>query len=112
LWNARQQLTELDTLLAESQHGINNLQQANLDAPSGFGIFDQRIAGQKSRIKSLTAQTESTLITQGKQLEYLAVNELEQQQQRVDAYIIQARFALAQTYDSALEQPAGEGTVQ
>ena len=112
LWQARQQLAELETLLAESQRGINSLQQANLDAPSGFGEFDQRIAGQKARIEKLTAETESTLIAQGKQLEQLAINELEQQQQRVDAYIIQARFALAQTYDSALEQPAEEGAVQ
>jgi len=112
LWQTRQQLSELETLLAESQHGINSLQQANLDAPSGFGAFDQRIASQKARIETLTVQTESTLIAQGRQLEHLAINELEQQQQRVDAYIIQARFALAQTYDSALEQSAGEGTVQ
>ena len=112
LWQARQQLSELETLLAESQRGINSLQQANLDAPSGFGAFDRRIASQKARIGTLTAQTESTLIAQGRQLEHLAINELEQQQQRVDAYIIQARFALAQTYDNALEQPAGEGAMQ
>ena len=112
LWQAKQQLAELETLLAESQRGINGLQQANLEAPSSFGAFDQRIASQKSRIETLTAQTESTLIAQGKQLEHLAINELEQQQHRVDTYIIQARFALAQTYDSALEQPAGEGSIQ
>jgi hypothetical protein len=112
LWQARQQLAELAILLAESQLGVDSLQQANLDAPSDFGKFDQRIAGQKASIEKLAAQTENTLIAQGKQLEHLAIDELEQQQQRVDAYITQARFALAQTYDSALEQPAGEGAVQ
>ena len=112
LWQARKQLGELETLLTESQYGINSLQQANLDAPSGFGDFRQRIINNKASIEKLSTQTDATLLAQGKQLEWLAINELEQQQQRVDAYIIQARFALAQTYDDALEQQAGEGNVQ
>ena len=112
LWQSRKQLAELETLLAESQRGIDSLQQANLDAPSGFGDFKQRIASNKTTIDKLSTQTDATLLAQGKQLEWLAINELEQQQQRVDAYIIQARFALAQTYDDALEQPADEGSIQ
>ena len=112
LWQARKQLAELDTLLAESQQGINSLQQADLTAPSGFGDFNRRIAANRARIEKLSTQTGATLLAQGKQLEHLAINELEQQQQRVDAYIIQARFALAQTYDNALQQPAAKGSAQ
>jgi hypothetical protein len=112
LRQARVQLAELETLLTESQQGIDSLQQVNLDAPSGFGEFDQRIAGNKVRIDKLSTQTDDTLLAQGRHLEQLAISELEQQKQRVDAYIIQARFALAQTYDSALQQPAGEGIAQ
>ena len=112
LWQARKQLAELDRLLAGSQEGIDNLQEADLAAPSGFGIFNQRIATNRAHIEKLSTQTGETLLKQGKQLEYLATKELEQQQQRVDAYIIQARFALAQTYDNALQQPAVEGNAQ
>ena len=112
LWQARKQLAELDRLLAGSQEGIDNLQEAGLAAPSGFGIFNQRIATNRAHIEKLSTQTGETLLKQGKQLEYLATKELEQQQQRVDAYIIQARFALAQTYDNALQQPAVEGNAQ
>jgi len=112
LWQSRKQLAELDTLLARSQQGIGSLQQADLSAPSGFGDFNRRIAANRARIENLSTQTGATLLAQGKQLEHLAINELEQQQQRVDAYIIQARFALAQTYDNALQQPAAEGGVQ
>ena len=112
LWQVKKQLAELEALLAKSQHGVDALRQADLDAPSGFGKFEQRIAGNKSQIEKLSTQTEATLLAQGKQLEWLAINELQQQQQRVDAYIIQARFALAQTYDDALQQPAGEGRIQ
>lgn len=112
LWQARKQLAELDRLLAGSQQGIYSLQQADLAAPSGFGDFNRRITANKSRIEKLSTQTGETLLAQGKQLEHLAINELEQQQQRVDAYIIQARFALAQTYDNALQHPAAAGGVQ
>ena len=112
LWQARKQLAELDRLLAESQHGIDGLQQADLAAPSGFGDFKRRINANKASIEKLSTQTGETLFKQGKQLELFAINELQQQQQRVDAYIIQARFALAQTYDNALQQPAVEGNAQ
>jgi len=109
LRQASKQLVELGTLLAESQQGIDSLQQADLDAPAGFGTFDRRIADSKARIDQLIVRTDTTLLAQGRQLEQLAIKELEQQQQRIDAYIIQARFALAQTYDNALQSTAGEG---
>jgi hypothetical protein len=110
LRQVRKQLAELETLLDESQQGIDNLQQADLDTPSDFGGFSKRITDNKARIELLATRTDATLLAQGSQLEQLAIKELEQQQQRVDAYIIQARFALAQTYDSALQSPAGEGS--
>jgi hypothetical protein len=112
LWHARKQLAELDRLLANSQQGFDSLQQTDLAAPSGFVDFNRRITANRARIEKLSTKTEATLLAQGKQLEHLAINELEQQQQRVDAYIIQARFALAQTYDNALQKPAVEANVQ
>ena len=44
-------------------------------------------------------------MAQGALLEQLAVNELEGQKKRIDTYIVQARYALAQTYDSLLNNP-------
>jgi hypothetical protein len=108
LRQASKQLAELETLLVESQQRIDSLQQADLGTPAGFDTFDRRIADNKARIDQLASRTDATLLKQGRQLEQLAIKELEQQQQRIDTYIIQARFALAQTYDSALQLPAGE----
>jgi hypothetical protein len=50
----------------------------------------------------LQARTQQTRLAQGIHIEELAVKELEQQKKRLDTYLIQARFSLAQTYDSAL----------
>ena len=46
-------------------------------------------------------------MSQGVRVEDLAVAQLEKQKRRLDAYLVQARFALAQTYDSALAGQAG-----
>jgi hypothetical protein len=49
-------------------------------------------------------------VAQGNQIERLAVGELEQQKERIETYLIQARFALAQTYDSALHPAVAAGS--
>jgi len=108
LRQSQQQLAELDALMEETRQGIEQLQQADVKAPVGFEGFSQRIADRKKELGSLAAKTDATLQAQGTQLEELAIAELERQQQRVDAYVIQARFALAQTYDNALQAPATE----
>jgi len=106
LWQMKQQLAEVDGLLAMTRHARDTLQQADLEAPEDFSGFDQRITRQKAAIERLRARTAQTRMTQGEQIERLAVDELEQQQERIEVYLIQARFAMAQTYDSALHPAA------
>ena len=77
--------------------------------PTRFDGFDRRIITQKQAIRELQARTLDIQLAQGAQLEQLAVNELEQQQRRVESYLVQARFALAQTFDSALNTVTGAG---
>ena len=107
LQQATQQLAELDALSAETRQTLRNLQQADLDTPAGFGDFSHRIQQQKATLLQLQSRTTSTRLAQGARIEQLAVTELEQQQQRLDSYIVQARFALAQTYDDALHDSSG-----
>jgi hypothetical protein len=51
---------------------------------------------------------------QGHMLEVMAVTELEQRRQRLDEYQIQARFAMAESYDRAVkaQQQAVGGAAQ
>ncbi len=108
LWQAKSALRELEALLGESQQAQGSLRDSRSDTPQGFGAFKQRIAGQRGNIQALLARTRSVHLAQGRLLEQLAVNELEQQKERIDAYIVQARFSLAQTYDSALQPDTGD----
>jgi hypothetical protein len=110
LWQMKQQLVELDDLLEQGRHARDTLRQADLGAADDFAGFGHRIMQHKAEIERLRERTAQTRLAQGRQIVQLAIHELEQQQARVEAYLIQARFALAQTYDSALHPAAhGEG---
>jgi len=106
LWQEKQQLSELETLLEQTGKAIGNLQQAGIVTPAGFAGFDQKISNRKTAIKQLQTRTTRITEAQGILLEQLAVNELVAQKERIEHYIMQARFALAQTYDSSLNNPA------
>jgi hypothetical protein len=47
-------------------------------------------------------------MAQGRHIETIAVAELEQQKQRLEKYLVQARYAMAQTRDTALNSHATE----
>jgi hypothetical protein len=109
LWQAKQQLRGLEDLIGQGRAGHDALAYTAFDVPIRFGGFGERIATQKQVIRELQARTLATQLAQGAQLEQLAVYELEQQKQRVESYLVQARFALAQTFDSALNTVAEPG---
>jgi tetratricopeptide (TPR) repeat protein len=105
LWQTRQQLSELETLIHQTGKATGKLEPADIETPAGFSGFDKQISNQKTALKQLQTRTADASMAQGVLLEQLAVNELEAQKKRIDTYIIQARFALAQTYDSSLSNP-------
>ena len=102
LWQAKRQLVEVAGLLDQSARALQSLNSARITSPTGFGAFKQRINTSRKLIQTLLKRTGSVHREQGELLEQLAVNELEQQKKRIDTYIVQARFSLAQTLDNAL----------
>ncbi|MGB5473581.1 MAG: hypothetical protein WBQ78_08895 [Gammaproteobacteria bacterium] len=110
LWQAKRQLGEVSGLLEQSEAGLESLNTARITTPAGFNSFKQRIDTNNSLIHALLKRTGSLHLAQGKLIEQLAVAELEQQKKRIDTYIVQARFSLAQTFDNALYP--GKGVVQ
>jgi tetratricopeptide (TPR) repeat protein len=114
LWTKKQQLTELGKLLATAQQSRIALQQSGMSARDDFEGFEARIRRRKRQIAQLQARAAKTRVAQANYIERLAVNELERRKKRLDAYLVQARFALAQTYDSALNtrSDAANGVAQ
>jgi hypothetical protein len=66
-----------------------------------FVGYDDRIAELRNRIRKLQPQIVRTLARQGEYLRNLALRELELRRQNLKRYVLQARFALAATYDQA-----------
>lgn len=108
LWAAQKMLAQVSELLSQTENNLASLQLAEAATPASFTGFDARIVRNRARIAELLGRTETTHLAQGRLIEQIAVRELEAQKDRLDTYIVQARFALAQTYDSALV--AGKGT--
>jgi hypothetical protein len=106
LWQAKRALKQVAQRLEQAQQSLNSLAQARSDTPENFAARNQEIHALRTTLRSLQARTLALRTRQGKQLQRLAVNELQRQQQRIDTYLVQARFALAQTYDTALHAQA------
>jgi hypothetical protein len=102
LWKAKREVMELSKLLDESLQAQRALDTASIDTPGGFESFLQRIERHRKQIRALLDRTDTLSLAQGRLIERLAVAELERQKKRIDTYIVQARFSLAQTFDSAL----------
>lgn len=98
---AQKNLAELDTPLVASSSLATSARAAFVSAPAAFEGFDERIVEMRDRMRASQAKVDSTLAAQGQWITRLAQADLELRKHRVDTYLVQARFALAQTYDKA-----------
>jgi len=108
LWKIRRNLRQTGEALVETQRSRRQVDESMRDEPLLFEAFNQRVSGLSPKIDSIKARVDHSL---GKQLGFLqsiAVRELRAQKQRLDAYTVQARFALAAIYD--LSATVGDAT--
>ena len=106
-YEQRRSLRELDAALEELQNRWVRVQQARATVPSDTDEFSARIAALAARVQTVRSRLADASQQQNQYLEGVAVAELRAQQQRLDSYALQARFALAGIYDRAADQ-AGE----
>ncbi|HEY5754480.1 MAG TPA: tetratricopeptide repeat protein [Steroidobacter sp.] len=113
LWKARKELRELDVAYKEARRRSVLVERARSDYPARTEEFAKRVATLPPRIDGLSARLEATAQAQNRYLAAVAVKELESQKQRLAAYSLQARFALASIYDKAAtgKSATGEGNV-
>ena len=74
--------------------------------PENTGEFAARVEALGARIQALQRRLVDTEARQNTYLAQLAAHELEQQKDRLAAYQMQARFALATMYDRAASSEA------
>ena len=110
-WPARLHAAEREARAAERALEDAREQRASLAAsldagPAGFEGYDGRIDAAAARVEQLLARVEADQARRTGELRALALQELESREQRVAAYLGQARFALAAAYDQAVQPRA------
>ncbi len=114
LRKAEKQIRELDTLTGEALARHRQVSTALADVKAGFDGFDTRIAALRQRILALLPGIDMARRDAGEHLQKLALKELETRRQRLSSYRLQARYALARSYDQVSQQPgtSGDGVQQ
>ena len=69
--------------------------------PARYAALSERVNGLAPRVEAMAARVDDALARQRSFLQEIAVDELQTQKERLDVYLIQARFALAAIYDIA-----------
>jgi hypothetical protein len=101
LWQEHRSLKDLNLALNEAQSRWIRVERARKNMPANTGEFAGRVASLKKRIEALQVRLAATEQKQSDYLAKVAVDQLEQQKDRLAAYQVQARFALATMYDRA-----------
>lgn len=103
---ARSSLREIDAALNEAQNRWARLKKARNSAPTNTGEFAARVVVLGERLTSLSGALKQAEERQDRFLTRMAQTELLQQKDRLGAYQVQARFALADIYDRAVNPSA------
>jgi chromosome segregation ATPase len=101
LWRTRKELRELDVAYKEARRRWVLVERARQEYPARTESFAARVANLQPRIATLSAKLAAAAQSQNSYLAAVAVKELESQKERLAAYSLQARYALASIYDRA-----------
>ena len=108
LWQEHRGLKDLNLALHEAQARWIRVERARKNMPVNTGEFAARVAALKVRIDALQTRLADAEQRQGGYLAQVAVQELQQQKERLSTYQVQARFALATMYDRAANAEAAQ----
>jgi len=101
LWNEQRNLRELERELREARRRHHTVATAVAEWPEEFAALTARIGALRPRVEALKSSTEVALNDQRQYLERVAIEELDAQRDRLNTYMVQARFSLAAIYDRA-----------
>jgi hypothetical protein len=84
--------------------------RARQAAVHSYAGYDQSIRRLRTRTNEALARVDKLLARQGQVIEAVAIEELETRRKRLEAYQVQARYAVADSYDRALKEHASGGS--
>ena len=99
LWKIRRNLRQTGESLVATQRSRRQIDESMHSEPLTFESFSQRVNQLGPRVDNMRQRVEASMGRQRAFLRLIAVDELRAQQQRLETYSVQARFALAAIYD-------------
>jgi len=84
--------------------------RARQAAVHSYAGYDHSIQRLRTRVGEALARVDTLLARQGHIIEAVAIDELNTRRQRLEAYQVQARYAVADSYDRALKEHGSGGT--
>lgn len=103
LWASKEGLKKLDEAIAETKLAKAAVESARRRAPATFDGYNLRLQRYKQVIEQLRKHSRNLARAQAKYIEQLAVRGLQKQQQRLNTYLIQARFGIVQILDKDVQ---------
>ncbi len=110
LWREKKEVRELTVATKEARRRHTLVDRARSQVPQRNEQFAVRVAALTPQLQALAARCETTGAAQSEYLASLAVQELEQQKQRLAQYALQAQFALASIYDRSAADSGRTGS--
>jgi hypothetical protein len=110
LTQAHQDLHALNEDVRALQVQYTAFVRARQAAVHSYAGYDQPIRRLRTRVDEALEHVETLLARQGHVIEAVAIDELNTRHQRLEAYQVQARYAVADSYDRALKEHVNGGT--
>jgi hypothetical protein len=109
LTQAHKDLHELNDNVRTLQEQYTAFVRARQAAVHSYSGYDQAITQLRTRDAAALERVDTLLARQGHVIEAVALEELNTRRQRLEAYQVQARYAVADSYDRALKDHASGG---
>ncbi|HEU4601326.1 MAG TPA: hypothetical protein VFS24_05135, partial [Steroidobacteraceae bacterium] len=97
----KKELRELDVAFKEARRRAVLVDRAREDYPTRTEEFAQKVAALEPRMATLNSRLAAAADQQNRYLAAIAIKELQSQKERLAAYSLQARYALASIFDRA-----------
>ena len=110
LTQAHKDLHELNDHVRLLQEQYTAFVRARQAAVHSYAGYDQSITRLRTRVGGALERVDTLQARQGHVIEAVALDELNTRRQRLEAYQVQARYAVADSYDRALKDRASGGT--
>src|SRR6201984_1700857 len=110
LTQAYKHLKDLNADVRAMQERYTAFVRARQAAVHSYAGYHQSIGLLRTRVGEALKRVDALLARQGHVIEAVAIEELTERRGRLEAYQIQARYAVADSYDRALKQHDGGGT--